>query len=272
MFGRSASIYDMSLASNLRSVPGRALLTSFDRLMSDGLKRHGFRGREGHYVRNSGSVLQVIELQVAVFGGRVTANLGLDLPWLRPATRWIQRPRLGPHAHEAVRWTRIGLVGPEASDQWWNFTEEGVGNACEAAAHAVGSAVIDDGLPWLEIESKTDAFLRHAEERVSQSKSPRHPHGRFSELRLLAAVQAWNGLDSEAKLTADFARSCWSEEKDRLSRARLHYRKNVAQSGDRVASVPDLVRELDQLLISDPASSEPAARFVRPAPRRSSPG
>jgi hypothetical protein len=231
---------------------GRTLIESFDRLVAPELKRHGFRGHGGHFVKKTTDVVQVVELQVAVFGGRVTANLGLDLSWLKPATRWIERPRLGPHAHESVRWTRIGLVAPEGVDRWWDFAE-GEAEACEEAAMGVGRAVVDDGLPWLELESNGAAFLRHALDRVARSKSPRHPHGRFSELRLLAAVLAWNGRREDARSAAEQARACWNEEKDRLLRARHHFRQKVRSEG-RLPSVPDLVRELDRLITGPDAA------------------
>jgi hypothetical protein len=165
------------------------------------------------------------------------------------------------------------MVGPEEADRWWSFSEA-ESHTCEEAALGLGDAVIGHGLRWLDIEAAGPSFLNHAEDRVALSRSPRHPQGRFAELRVLAAVQAWNGLHEDARITAELARACWAEEKARLLRARTHYRANIAPQGARVSSVPDLVSELDRLI--DPSQSATSWPYsdldALSAPRRSSPG
>ena len=217
------------------------------------LKAAGFAGPRGHFVRRLGAVTQIVELQHSIYGGRMTANLGLDLEWLRPEIRWIPRPALGPHAHDAIRWIRVGLVGPDSTDRWWSF-QEGV-ESLEAAGEGLAHAVVRHGLPWLEAQSRAESFLRHAEERCRRSCSKRHPHGCFAELRLLAAIHAWLGEQAEAERYVDLARDLWPTEKARLQAARKIYRERHRDGARRMPRVPDLMRELERLIEPTRAAS-----------------
>ena len=237
-------------------------LRAFRRYAVGPLKAEGFEGPRGHFVRRLGSVTQIIELQHSIYGGRITANLGLDLEWLRPEVRWIPRPALGPHAHDAVRWVRVGLVGPEHADQWWDFEDP---DSLEAAGGALAEAIIEYGLPWLDAHSQQDSFLRHAEERIRRSRSDRHPDGRFAELRLVAAVHAWRGERAKAKRYLKLARRLWPLEKERLQEARRSYRDRHPSGPGRLARVPDLLGELERLIEPTRAASafRPPARPAR---------
>ncbi len=196
-------------------------------------------------VRRVGGVTQIIEVQHSIYGERLTTNLGLDLEWLRPTIRWIPRPALGPHAHDSVRWVRIGLIGPEKSDRWWGYGAETAG--LEAAMRSLGEAVGAAGLAWLDEASDPPSFLEYAREQMERSRSDRHPDGGFMELRLMAAVLAWNGDRDQALKLANRARAIWSEEKERLEKARHTYRKRHPGPG-RLPGVPNLLSELEALI------------------------
>lgn len=228
------------------------------------LRRRGFGGEPGHYVRREGDVTQVVELQTSVYGARVTANLGLDLAWLEPAVRWVHSPAHGPHAHEAVRWVRVGVAAPSGRDHWWSFESQ---EELETAVSELGRVILEHGLTWLAREADRRAFLRDAEQRVDRSKGPRHPHGRFAELRLLAAVLAWNGRLEEARAIAELARSCWDEERQRLASALSQFKGRRAGATGPNLSVPDLARELDRLISPTTGVFAPE---TRPADDRSS--
>jgi hypothetical protein len=209
------------------------------------LRDAGFSGHRGHYVRRAGGVTQVVELQHSIYGERFTSNLGLDLEWLLPSVRWISRPSVGPHAHDAVRWIRIGLIGPEKSDHWWGY---GTGTeGLELAMRSLAEKVRTDGIEWLDEESAPERFVAHARELVDRSRSDRHPDGGFIELRLMAAVLAWSGDGGGARRYANKARACWTDEKERLEKARRTYRKKHATDG-RLPGVPNLLTELDRLI------------------------
>ena len=73
------------------------------------LADEGFAREGAQLVRRARGVVEVVEVQHSIYGGRVTANLGLDLVFLRPLVRWVPRPSLGPHAHDCVRWLRVEI-------------------------------------------------------------------------------------------------------------------------------------------------------------------
>ncbi len=221
-------------------------LRAFRRYVAAPLKAAGFEGPRGHFVRRVGAVTQIVELQHSIYGGRMTANLGLDLEWLRPEIRWIPRPSLGPHAHDAVRWIRVGLVGTDPADRWWSFLNDP--ESLEQAGQGLAAAILQDGLPWLDGESRAEAFLQHAEERRRRSLSQQFPHGCFPELRLLAAIHAWLGDRVEASRYFDLARGQWPVEKARLQAARRTYRERHPDAAERLARVPDLLGELGRLI------------------------
>src|SRR5688572_18638012 len=107
-----------------KRMKNRVLGHDFRLRVGPSLRGMGFQGRYGHWVRSVAGITQVVELQHSVYGGRVTVNLGLDLDILKPMLRWMDRPALGPHAHDCTRWVRIGLTMPEATDVWWPFSAE----------------------------------------------------------------------------------------------------------------------------------------------------
>jgi hypothetical protein len=237
------------------SVERQHLLDAFEARAGVALRTSGFEGRNGHYVRRAGDVTQVIELQVSIYGARVTANLGIDLPWLEPALRWIHPPDIGPHAHESIRWIRIGVATPEGRDRWWSFAEP---VDLDVAVRELGAEILGPGLAWLDRESGPAALLKEAEARVDRSKGPRHPHGRFAELRLLAAVLAWNRRLDEARAVAEQASTCWEEERQKLSNALASYRSRFATSGTSALAVPDLAQELEALISPTTGAFGPA--------------
>lgn len=225
----------------------QVVIRAFSRQILPQLEALGFKGRQGHFVRSTGGVTEVVELQHSIYGGRITANLGLDLDFLKPVVRWIARPRLGPHAHDSTRWIRVGLVRPERADCWWSF-DTGAEDACDVAARGCGRAILDHGVAWLATERSPVAFLRFAEARLERSRSDLHPDGSYQELRLLAAVLAWNGEVTRAREVADRARQAWGEERSRLAAARATYRKKHADHTRRMPAVPDIQLELDLLI------------------------
>ena len=249
----SHSVLVTQLQRDGRSMSKAKALRAFRRHVAASLKAAGFEGPRGHFVRRLGAVTQVVELQHSIYGGRITANLGLDLEWLRPEIRWLPRPAIGPHAHDATRWVRVGLVGPDRADRWWAFQDDP--ESLEAAGFGLASAIIEHGLPWLESHSGMDAFLEHAKERRARSRSDRHPQGCFSELRLLAAVHAWRGNTSQAERCLKIARKLWPVEKARLQAARKSYRERHPNEPQRIPRVPDLVRELERIIEPTRAAS-----------------
>lgn len=249
----------------------KRVLLAFKEEVEPELKQLGFTGRRGHLVRNDGPVSQVIELQYSIYGGRLTANLGLDLSFLKPLVRWIAQPALGPHAHDSTRWIRIGLVRPERSDHWWSF-EPGSEEAAVKAVRELGQALLDHGVHWLESESPCEAFLRYAETKVERGRCPSKPDGTYLDLRLHAAVLAWSGAHREARECAERARSCWEDERERLATARAEFQK--LKSLKRMPSVPDIQGELDELITATTkvSRSGPSARASSPRRRsRSAP-
>lgn len=237
-----------------------AVVAAFRRHCSPALKAQGFVGSRGHFVRRQGAVTQVIELQHSIYGGRITANLGLDLEWLRPLVRWIPQPALGPHAHDATRWVRIGIVSPAKADVWWSYADEteSVDDACRNLARAI----LEYGVRWMESESAREAFLQYAQEKLVRSQSPVRPHGSFLELRLMAAVCAWRGEFASAHEHAAHAAQLWTEERERLVNARKIYKKRHP-SDVRLVGVPNLVRELERII-----SPTTGARAFSPPARK----
>jgi hypothetical protein len=235
------------------------VLAAFRRWVEPGLRESGFGGRRGHMIRRAGGVTQVVELQHSIYGERFTANLGLDLEWLKPTIRWIPRPAAGPHAHDSTRWIRIGLCSPEKVDHWWSYGVESAG--IEAAMRSLAEHLSTSGVPWIDRQSEPPSFIDYAREQMERSRSDRHPDGGFIELRLMAAVLAWHGDREQALKFANRARAIWSEEKDRLEKARLIYKKKHPGQG-RLPTVPNLLLELEELI--SPTTGE--SPFVARAP------
>lgn len=248
------------------------LLRRFGRLVRGPLKAQGFTGTPGHYVRREGAVTQVIELQHSIYGGRVTANLGVDLEWLGPMIRWIPCPKIGPHAHDAVRWVRLGLVLPEGKDRWWNY-DEATPQSLKAAAEGLSQAILGDGLAWFDRAKQAEAFESHAQERLKRSMTPNAPDGGYAELRLMAAIAAWQGDYPKARELAQKAAPLWKREADKLRHSRAMYKDQLLRKRAKLPRVPNLQSEL--MLIISPTmaerafSAELAAFGPRPRLRRS---
>lgn len=247
----------------------KEVVAAFREAVAPRLRAEGFVGRQGHYLRRQGAVTQVVELQHSVYGGRLTANLGLGLEWLAPQLPWVRAPTLGPHAHDCIRWVRLGLVSPARADTWWSFTDED--GSPEAAVEGLGRALIEHGLPWLDAESSEQAFLRYAKEKLDRSKSRRHPKGCFPELRLMAAVSAWSEDEAAAQRYAKLARKLWAEERERLANARQLYLHRHPDRAPELEPVPDLLEELEQLTSPTTGSSPFSAEGARRRSRSSSP-
>lgn len=223
----------------------RSFLEAFAREIEPQLTELGFGGADGHLVRAIGDVEQVVEIQLSIYGTRVTMNLALDLAWLAPVIRWVTESAVGPRAHDCPRWVRLGVSGTYGRDHWWSFDTH---DALRATVHEMRRELLGPGLEWLERESSAAAFLTDARARVERSRGPRHPHGRFLELRLLAAVLAWNGRGGEARDAAEKARAVWPAEKARLDKALALYRDRYPPDAAPPGVVPDLPAELDALL------------------------
>lgn len=209
------------------------------------LVARGFAGADGHLVRRVGEVTQVIEVQLSIYGTRVTANVALDLGLLDPVIRWVAPSTVGPHAHDCTRWIRLGVLGPSGKDHWWPFDNEG---ALQVAVAEMGRELLSSGLAWLERESAPAAFLSDARARLERSRAPRHPDGRFSEQRVLAAVLAWNGERREAERVVAQARQTWPEERARLEKALASFRDRYPPDVAPPGRVPDLLAELEGLV------------------------
>lgn len=210
------------------------------------LEPEGFTYRGAHFVRRQPGLTEVVEAQHSIYGTRVTANLGLDLDALPPVIRWIPRPELGPHAHDCVRWLRIGLAGAERGDRWWAYDPEDR-DSLERAAAALAGEVSGPGVGWLRREQHPDAFLEHAERAVARSRNSVQPEGGYLELRMLAAVHAWRGDRSKGRAVCDLARSVWPGERERLVQARTIYARRHPGATDPLSPVPPLQDELEAL-------------------------
>ncbi len=227
------------------SMPKQEVINAFHEFAVPDLRRAGFVGDEGHFLRRVGAVTQVIELQHSVYGGRVTVNLGLGLEWLPAQIRWVPPAVLGPHAHDCARWVRLGLVSPARKDTWWTFTEDE-----ESAPQAVGAltdTLLNSGLRWFEVEQAAEEFSKHGLERLERSKNKRNPKGGFQELRMMAAISAWQEDNEAAQLYLGLAKKTWSDEKARLQGARQVYKNRHAKTRD-LAEVPDLLQELSEII------------------------
>jgi hypothetical protein len=247
----------------------KRVLLAFKDEVEPELRELGFTGRRGHLIRKDGPVAQVIELQYSIYGGRVTANLGLDLSFLKPLVRWIAQPALGPHAHDSTRWIRIGLVRPERTDHWWSF-EPDSDDAAVKAVRDLGQALVEHGVHWLDTESPCESFLRYAQHKVERGRCSEKPDGTYLDLRLYAAVLAWSGARDAALDCAERARKCWADERERLVAARAQFQKKKSV---RMPSVPNIQRELDELITSttkvlgsDLSPATPLRRRSRSAP------
>lgn len=214
--------------------------------VTEHLEPHGFEAEGSHWVRRTSGVIEVVEAQHSVYGARVTANLGLDLEWLRPLIRWVPRPQIGPHAHDCVRWIRVGLVEAEREDRWWRYEDDDEASI-DKAAQDLADYVRGPGLGWIANEKTPAAFLRYAERQVERSRSQRQPDGGYLELRLLAAVHAWRGEFEEAGRICETAQAQWEEERGRLVMARKIYRSRHPAAPVRLPPVPNLQRELERL-------------------------
>jgi len=223
----------------------RSFNECFAREVEPALAARGFRGAEGHLVRRVGDVEQVIEVQLSVYGTRVTANLGLHPAWLEPVIRWVSPSRFGPRAHDCIRWIRLGLAGPRGRDHWWSFDTE------PELARAIAEMKLEllgPGLEWLERSSARESFLADARARLERSKGPKHPHGRFGELRVYSAILAWGGAYADARQMADHARVHWDEERARLEKALAQFQDRYPPMVVPEGQIPDLPAELDRLI------------------------
>lgn len=217
----------------------------------------GFRHEGAHFVRAHEGVAEVVEAQHSVYGTRLTANLGLDLLWLRPLVRWIRRPDLGPHAHDCIRWIRVGLVDDPSGDRWWSYEPEDPASLEEAAGD-LAERVAGPGLSWIGRERDPSSFLHHAERCLDRSRSRLHPEGGYLELRLLAAVLAWRGDFERAGTVCMRAGVHWNEERARLVMARDIYKRRHPDAPTRLPPVPNLQRELER--ITEPTTGARALR------------
>ncbi len=201
----------------------------------------GFVVSGAHAVRRRGEGVEVVELQHAVYGPRITANLGLSLESLGSVLRWLPTLPFGPHAHECARWSRVSLAEAGGQDRWWTYESDSV----ESAADALVDRIVATGVPWLEREGTQDAWLRHGLAAVSRTRSPRCPEGGFFELRLMSAVHAWRSEMDLARARFREAAALWPDERARLAAARAVY----ARRADRpVSELPDLLAELQGLI------------------------
>jgi hypothetical protein len=241
------------------------VLAAFRQWVEPLLRDRGFGGRRGHMLRRTEGVTQIVELQHSIYGERFTANLGLDLEWLKPTIRWIARPAVGPHAHDCIRWIRIGLCAPEKADRWWSYGAESEG--LEAAMKALALTLEQNAIAWIDEQSDPSSFIEHAREQMERSRSERHPDGGFFELRLMAAVLAWNDDREQAMKYANRARAIWNEERDRLEKARQIYKKKHP-GGGRLPGVPNLLHELEELI--SPTKGEDPFVARSPSSRRRS--
>lgn len=210
------------------------------------LGKVGFTASGAHLVRRTGGVTEVIEAQHSIYGSRVTANLGLDLEWLRPLIRWVPRPEVGPHAHDCIRWVRVGLVDGAGGDRWWPYDEDDPASL-ELAADGLTSSVATAGIDWMARERTATAFLRHAQKQLERSQTGRQPDGGYLELRLVAAVYAWLGDFERAESTCARASYQWEQERARLRMARKIYRRRHPDASTRLPPVPNLQRELERI-------------------------
>ncbi|MEL6188859.1 MAG: DUF4304 domain-containing protein, partial [Myxococcota bacterium] len=242
-------------------VPSRETQDGAEAAVAEALERRlaplGFVHEGVHFVREREGVAEVVEAQHSVYGTRLTANLGLDLVWLRPLVRWIRRPDLGPHAHDCVRWIRVGLVEDRRGDRWWSYEPED-GSSLATAADGLAERVAGPGLSWLGRERESAAFLQHAQRCVERSRSRIHPEGGYLELRLLAAVHAWRGDFARAGALCARAGTHWEEERARLVMARDIYRRRHPNAPARLPPVPNLQRELER--ITEPTTGARALR------------
>jgi len=206
------------------------------------LREHGFSREGSCFVRESSPVRQMVEPQWALYAPRVTLNLGLAITSLSSVVPWVKAPSTSLMA-EAQRWTRLGRITPRKQDRWWSLDEPDA----DAAERHMLADLLRHGLPWLEREAHSDAFLRFAEARRARTVTELSPEGAFGDLRLSIAVRCWRGEGREARRLLGFAASAWGMEHGRLE----HARRDFAESQDLTVlpeAVPDLLAELEALV------------------------
>lgn len=205
------------------------------------LRRAGFVRRGACWVRDVEPIRMLVEPQRAVYAERLTLNLGLRIRTLSPVLPWISSR--GPTLMgEAQRWTRLGRVGPEGRDQWWDLSSEP-----RAALADLARALHAHGLPWLRSEARPDPFLRFCEARRARTATELDPEGGFDELRLSIAVRCWRGEVDEAARLLEFARRAWRVEHGRLEHARRDFERS-RERGGALQPVPQLLAELEGLV------------------------
>ena len=140
-------------------------MDAFKRVLSalgDLLKKRGFRKR-GKLVWQLAvnNNLAIVSLQSNVLregSVRFAVNLGVVSSILIQVLKGIDFFQKGePGLPEQALQTRLGLLMPEKSDFWWEITEEN----SEAIIRAVESAIVEYGLPYLEVNSKDERLLEH---------------------------------------------------------------------------------------------------------------
>jgi hypothetical protein len=135
------------------------------------LRARGYRSKARTFNRTtSDGLTHVITFQMARFDppgtnyipwfreklyGRFTVNVGVHVPEVHAV--WFSWSNAGPAAlvpaHECCIQSRLGDLGPERTDIWWNL-----GMIDEAAAD-VGSRLERDGLPFLARFETRDMLL-----------------------------------------------------------------------------------------------------------------
>lgn len=205
------------------------------------LRRAGFVRQGRCWVRDRDPMRLFVEPQRAVYAARVTLNLGLALRTLSPALPWVSIQGASLMA-QAQRWTRLGRLGADGGDRWWDVSKDP-----EAALNDLAQVLSTEGLSWLREAARPDAFLRFCEDRRARSATELSPEGGFSELRSSIAVRSWRGEVDEAARLLEFARVAWRVEHGRLEHARRDFNESRSQEG-LLPPVPDLLSELESLV------------------------
>jgi hypothetical protein len=125
------------------------------------LVAHGFGGRSSTFSRPVGDVVHLVQLQGAddnsSEGARFTVNVAVWVPALSTGTT--------PSVADAHWQVRLGLLGPERADRWWEANDLAM---ADAAALDIVAWVQAFALPAL-------ARIQHARDLVALWKSGESP-------------------------------------------------------------------------------------------------
>lgn len=175
--------------------------------VGDVLKRRGYQKQTSRYVRASGELTQMIDVQLSQWSQnkatRFTLNCGVYVPGLSSAY-WNTPDPARPKLTDCCVSARVGMLSPSRLDLWWEVTDGDDSEKDGGVVAAVRSAVTGLALPFVErFETVHDiaGFLTEDRTGAANLIEPR-----ATATRLVYAAVLWRKLGEEAR-----SRTCLDE-------------------------------------------------------------